>query len=147
MWMLSSGTEILDITPGQASQHPAPRPHERTLAQGPEVGARPFRLGWEDTGTQIQDRHQVGSLLPKARLCPAAYTETEGMQAVRSRLPALFAWHWCICAAQAVVPGGQGTGTLFFPTLLIKPTRNRSVCFHLQAIVSAQQIEDFFCIV
>lgn len=36
--------------------------------------------------------------------------------------------------------------SLFFPTLLIKPTRNRSVCFHPQATASAQQSEDFFCI-
>lgn len=38
---LRTETETLDITPGQASQHPAPRPQGRTLAQGPELGSQP----------------------------------------------------------------------------------------------------------
>lgn len=109
----------------------------------------PGPADWD--GNTLGHRSRMSTRSGLCCLSPSSapqHTETEGMQAVRSCPPALFAWHWCICAAQVVVPGGQGTGTLcFFPTLLIKPTRNRSVCFHLQALVSAQQIEDFLCIV
>lgn len=143
MWMLSSGTETLDITSGQASQHPALSPHGRTLAQG----ARPCRLGWEDTGTQIQERHQVGSLLPQPRLCPTAHRDwgDAGSEELPSSPVCLALVH--LCSTGCGARGPRHRHSLVFPTLLIKPTRNRSVCFHLQALVSAQQIEDFLCIV
>lgn len=108
---LGTGTETLDITASIGIPAPAPRPRGRTLAQGPKLGAQPFRLPWGDAG----DRSRIGTR--SGPCCPMAHTEPRAMQAVRSSLPALFAWHWCICAAQAMVTGSQGTGTLFFSHL------------------------------
>lgn len=118
-----------------------PSPRGRTLAQGPELGAQ-TRMGrhWG----QIRTGTRSGPCCPRPGSALWHRVQGDAGSEEQPSSPVCVALvHLCSTGCGDREP--RHRHSLFFPTLLIKPTRNRSVCFHPQAIESAQQIEDFYC--